>query len=105
MYICDRFFLGGPHTIRGFENRGIGPHSDGQALGAQAYWAGGLHLFTPLPFRPGRGGIGDILRTHLFVNAGNIDNFQFSECNSVSFIPLRWKPLRLNVILANNKED
>lgn len=35
IYICDRFFLGGPHTIRGFEQRGIGPHSDGQSLGAQ----------------------------------------------------------------------
>ena len=45
----------------------------------QAYWAAGLHLFTPLPFRPGRGGLGDILRTHFFVNAGNIDNFDFSK--------------------------
>lgn len=35
IYICDRFFLGGPHTIRGFEQRGIGLHSDNQALGAQ----------------------------------------------------------------------
>jgi len=35
IYICDRFFLGGPHTIRGFEQRGIGPQSDNQALGAQ----------------------------------------------------------------------
>lgn len=35
IYICDRFFLGGPHTVRGFNLRGIGPHSDGQALGAQ----------------------------------------------------------------------
>ena len=35
IFICDRFFLGGPHTIRGFDHRGIGPHSDGQALGAQ----------------------------------------------------------------------
>lgn len=37
VYICDRFFLGGPHTIRGFEHRGIGPHSDNQALGAQVF--------------------------------------------------------------------
>jgi len=78
VYICDRFFLGGPHTIRGFEQRGIGPHSDNQALGAQAYWGCGLHLFAPLPFRPGRGGLGDILRTHFFVNIGNIDNFDLS---------------------------
>jgi hypothetical protein len=44
----------------------------------QGYWAAGLHLYTPLPFKPGQGGIGDILRTHFFVNAGNIDNFDFS---------------------------
>nr|CAH0099235.1 unnamed protein product [Daphnia galeata] len=79
IYICDRFFLGGPHTIRGFQQRGIGPQSDNQALGAQGYWAAGLHLFTPLPFKPGQGGLGDILRTHFFVNAGNIDNFDFSD--------------------------
>lgn len=79
IYICDRFFLGGPHTVRGFEQRGIGPQSDNQAIGAQTYWAAGLHLFTPLPFKPGHGGLGDILRTHFFVNAGNIDNFNFGD--------------------------
>lgn len=35
IYICDRFFLGGPHSIRGFEQRGIGHQSDNQGLGAQ----------------------------------------------------------------------
>ena len=78
-YICDRFFLGGPHTVRGFELRGLGPQQDGQALGATGYWAAALHLFAPLPFRPGRGGLGDILRTHFFVNAGNIDDFNFGK--------------------------
>ena len=58
IYINDRFFLGGPHSVRGFDLRGIGPHSDNQSLGGQAYWAGGLHLFTPLPFCQGQG-IGD----------------------------------------------
>jgi outer membrane protein insertion porin family len=32
--ICDQFFLGGPLSLRGFETRGIGPHKDGNALGA-----------------------------------------------------------------------
>lgn len=27
--INDRFFLGGPLTLRGFNARGVGPHSDG----------------------------------------------------------------------------
>lgn len=39
------------------------------------YWAGALHLYTPLPFRPGCGGFGELFRTHFFVNAGNIGNW------------------------------
>ena len=42
------------------------------SLGADAYWAAGLHLYTPLPFRPGRGGLGDRIKTHLFLNSGNL---------------------------------
>lgn len=41
----------------------------------QMYWAGALHLYTPLPFRPGCGGFGELFRTHFFVNAGNIGNW------------------------------
>jgi outer membrane protein assembly factor BamA len=32
--ICDQFFLGGPLSLRGFSTRGVGPHRDGNALGA-----------------------------------------------------------------------
>lgn len=32
--LCDQFFLGGPQTLRGFQMRGVGPHSDGNALGS-----------------------------------------------------------------------
>lgn len=32
--ICDQFFLGGPLSLRGFQMRGVGPHKDGNALGA-----------------------------------------------------------------------
>ncbi|KAK9745389.1 Omp85 superfamily domain [Popillia japonica] len=77
--MTDKFFLGGPLDIRGFQMRGIGPRSDGNALGGDVYWSGGLHLFTPLPFRPGKGGFGDIFRTHLFLNAGNISTEKSDE--------------------------
>lgn len=30
--IADRFFLGGPLTLRGFEIRGAGPHDQGEHL-------------------------------------------------------------------------
>lgn len=34
------------------------------------YWAGGLHVFAPLPV-PGAGsGLGALFRSHLFLNTG-----------------------------------
>ena len=47
----DHFYLGGPLNVRGFEMRGLGPSSEGNAVGGLMYWAAGLHLYTPLPFR------------------------------------------------------
>lgn len=44
----------------------------GDSLGANTYWAAGLHLYTPLPFRPARGGLGDRFKTHFFLNGGNL---------------------------------
>jgi len=76
--ISDHFFLGGPLNVRGFDTRGIGPSSDGNALGGTLYWASGLHLYAPLPFRPGRGGLGDLFRSHVFLTAGNVGNFWLS---------------------------
>lgn len=76
--ISDHFFLGGPLNVRGFDTRGVGPSSDGCALGGTMYWAGGLHLYTPLPFRPGQGGMGDMFRTHMFATAGNVGRFRLS---------------------------
>uniref|UniRef100_A0AAQ5ZGD8 POTRA domain-containing protein n=1 Tax=Amphiprion ocellaris TaxID=80972 RepID=A0AAQ5ZGD8_AMPOC len=77
--IADRFYLGGPTSIRGFSMYSMGPQSEGDYLGGEAYWAGGLHLYTPLPFRPGRGGFGDLFRTHFFLNAGNLCNLNYGE--------------------------
>lgn len=104
-----RFYLGGPTSIRGFSMYSMGPQSDGKTktfiskvemwcsalkplllislasgdfLGGEAYWAGGLHLYTPLPFRPGRGGFGDLFRTHFFLNAGNLCNLNYGEAKT-----------------------
>uniref|UniRef100_A0A4W4GYF1 Bacterial surface antigen (D15) domain-containing protein n=1 Tax=Electrophorus electricus TaxID=8005 RepID=A0A4W4GYF1_ELEEL len=77
--IADRFYLGGPTSVRGFSMYSIGPQSEGDYLGGEAYWAGGIHLYTPLPFRPGRGGFGDLFRTHFFLNAGNLCNLNYGE--------------------------
>ena len=43
------------------------------------YWAAGLHVYIPLPFRPGEGGIGDLFKLHTFANIGNIGEFYFSK--------------------------
>ncbi|ESN98145.1 hypothetical protein HELRODRAFT_185880 [Helobdella robusta] len=73
--IHDRFFLGGPLTLRGFNFKGVGPRIDGCSLGSNIFWCSGLHLYTPLPFRPGKGGFGENFRTHFFINAGNLASF------------------------------
>jgi len=83
--INDRFFIGGPLTLRGFNLHGVGPHSDGNALGATTYWNAGLHVYTPLPFRPGAGGFGDYFRAHLFANAGNIGDFAYTDDHYKNF--------------------
>ena len=72
--IADRFFLGGPMNLRGFKMNGVGPHSEGNALGASTYWITGLHLYAPLPFKNSSE---SWLKTHFFLNAGNIGNFPF----------------------------
>jgi outer membrane protein insertion porin family len=74
----DLFYLGGPHTLRGFEMKSLGPRSGSEVLGGKSYWSSGLHLYAPLPFAFGKGSFGDYCRTHLFVNAGNITEQSFS---------------------------
>ncbi|XP_008313447.1 sorting and assembly machinery component 50 homolog B [Cynoglossus semilaevis] len=77
--IADRFYLGGPTSVRGFGMYSIGPQCQGDYLGGEAYWAGGLHLYTPLPFRTRKGGFGDLFRTHFFLNAGNLCNLNYGD--------------------------
>lgn len=79
--INDRFFLGGPTDVRGFNVRGIGPQDSGNFLGAESYWAAGVHLYSPLPFNPGKGRWGDIIRMHAFANAGNLCNVNLNNPN------------------------
>ncbi|KAK3705340.1 hypothetical protein RRG08_033306 [Elysia crispata] len=77
--ISDRFFLGGPLTLRGFNLKGCGPHSHDNALGAESYWLAAAHLYSPLPFRPGKGRFGELFKTHFFINAGNLCNLDFNN--------------------------
>ena len=75
MTMADRFYLGGPINVRGFEMRGLGPSSENCALGGLTYWAAGLHLYSPLPFTgpsSSTAGLFDLFRLHTFFNAGNL---------------------------------
>lgn len=78
LLINDRYFIGGPLSVRGYAMKGIGEHSDQASLGGDLYFGTGLHLYTPLPFRPGKGGFGELFRLHLFTTSGNI-----TDLNSV----------------------
>ncbi len=81
MTVADRFYLGGPLNVRGFEMRGLGPNVDANALGGLTYFASGLHLYTPLPFLTSKTtrGFSDLFRTHLWANAGNL----ITDCRSI----------------------
>lgn len=69
--INDRFFLGGPSTLRGFGMWGAGPRENGYSLGGEAYWASGVHLYAPVPLLP-RNGLFSRCRLHGFATTGNI---------------------------------
>lgn len=80
--ISDKFFLGGPLTLRGFKNRGAGPQIEECALGNSGYWLVGAHLYTPLPFLHKQKGLSSWLKTHSFVNMGNI--FSLNSLKSIN---------------------
>lgn len=85
--ISERYFIGGPLTMRGFGHFGVGPsiaHGNIKlATGSSIYWNTGLHAYVPLPFiaRHNRGEgnsitkvIDKCVRMHLFANAAAASN-------------------------------
>jgi len=87
--ICDKFFIGGPLSLRGFEYNSVGPCANNSYLGTYAYWLLGGHMYTPLPFfwndkdlAPWKKN----MRLHAFINAGNckgLNHVRRSGINSV----------------------
>ena len=81
--------MGGPLSIRGFEPFGLGPKDQGFSLGGDVYWAGGLSLFTPLPFLND-----DTFKGHLFANTGHLIGMDRGSSFDVS---------RLSLMMTTNK--
>ncbi|KAG0783647.1 hypothetical protein G6F22_008600 [Rhizopus arrhizus] len=65
--ITDRFYLGGPLSVRGFKMGGIGERDGNDAVGGEAYWAAGASLIAAIP------GLSHLpVKAHAFANAGSI---------------------------------
>jgi outer membrane protein insertion porin family len=78
--ISDRFNLGGPTDIRGFRLSGLGPRDGTDAVGGDAYAAGGLSLLLPLPrVKPDTP-----LRFQAFVNGGRLVAMDDARQNGTS---------------------
>ena len=78
--ISDRFWLGGPMILRGFNYKGIGPRSlptinsskNGDSLGGDITWSLGYALSFPFPYQKvSSTGI----RCHTYCNAGNLSTW------------------------------
>ncbi|KAJ3059737.1 hypothetical protein HDU98_004219, partial [Podochytrium sp. JEL0797] len=65
--VNDRFLLGGPSSVRGFAQNGVGPKDGNDVVGGDMYAAAGISLFTPLPYL-----VDMPIKGHLFANAGNM---------------------------------
>ncbi|KAI8602861.1 surface antigen-domain-containing protein [Dissophora ornata] len=66
--ISDRFFLGGPMSVRGFRSNGLGPREGEDSLGGDAYMSAGVSLLTPFPGLAKH----DSFKAHFFANAGTL---------------------------------
>lgn len=73
--IFERFFLGGPNTVRGFRFRGLGPHENGDPTGGTATLWGNVEYSFPI--------FQKILRGVTYFDYGNlapdIEDFDFSD--------------------------
>ncbi|KAL9709920.1 hypothetical protein Ac2012v2_006980 [Leucoagaricus gongylophorus] len=48
----DRFQIGGPVSVRGFMNNGLGPCDGSDSLGGDAYWSLGASIISDIPKKP-----------------------------------------------------
>lgn len=105
----DRFFLGGPDSLRGFDFRDVGPYESGEPVGGNSYAMVSLEytfkIADPLRFAIFYDG-GFVERSHLDFNPRNYnDNYGLGLRILVMGAPLRLDygiPLRTSPENANN---
>ena len=76
--IFERFFLGGPNTVRGFRFRGLGPHENNNAVGGSGMVYGNLEYSFPI--------FQKLLRGVLFLDYGNLA----PEASDLDFDEMRY---------------
>ena len=64
---CDKFHLGGPLFLRGFQKNRIGNCEEGDHLGCNAYWHLSMHGYTKkIPFLRGDSWLSKNVAAHIF---------------------------------------
>eukprot|EP00164_Ancoracysta_twista_P014552 GFYU01023744.1.p1 GENE.GFYU01023744.1~~GFYU01023744.1.p1 ORF type:complete len:433 (+),score=122.40 GFYU01023744.1:94-1392(+) len=71
--INDRFFVGGPSSLRNFRTKGVGQRDGKFSLGGNMYWTAATSVSVPIPHA--------LLyalrwRVHAYANAGNVQSFE-----------------------------
>lgn len=89
--ISDKFYLGGPQTLRGFYVGGAGEQREGAATGANIYWLAAAHLWSPLPFSKYFGQFGQLFRTQVFCNVGHSGQFTTEGLRSAVGVGLAFR--------------
>jgi len=84
--ISDKFFIGGPLSLRGFEYNSVGPCDNNSYLGSYGYWLLAGHMYTPLPFywnEKDPNSWKKNIRLHTFMNAGNCGDLRIMRDSGV----------------------
>lgn len=73
-YLLDRFFLGGPLSVRGFKLNSIGPKEGKESLGGNFYLESGISMSFPFTQDSKK-----YLVNQIFVNGGNLIDLSSSS--------------------------
>lgn len=76
--IFERFFMGGPHTVKGFRHRGLGPHDNGEPIGATAQIWGTAEYSFPV--------FEQLLRGVAFFDYGNLQNLSDFNMDKMRYV-------------------